>query len=723
MPPSQLINRLFTGVVIGILSVIVSISFAALIFSGDIAEFRSFGIGFILMGNLVLCTMVALLSSYPGSIAIDQDITAAILTTVIAALLLAMPAQASPQEQFFTIVATIMLTTVITGLFFIALGYFNLGGLVRYLPYPVMGGFLAGTGWLLVTGAIGVMTEAPLNLALLQPDNLLRWLPGFVFGVVLFWTLNRFNHYLVLPGMFIAASGLFYLVVLLTRSPVEQISAQGWLLGPFPAGSLWRFPLPPSGIEQVNWDAILANTGVAAPVLLVGVIALLLNASGIELVVHRDLDLDKELIAAGVGNLASAFAGGIVGFQAISFSALNDKLSRGSRLTGVVTALFCGLIALVGAQTLSYIPKMVLGGILLYLGLSFLVEWIYQAWYRLPKVEFLVTVMIVAVIAWRGFLEGVALGVLVTVVLFVVNYSRIDVVKHMLDGANYNSRVTRGRRQRQYLDEEGGQILILQLQGYIFFGTANSLLERVRRRMREPGLNPLRFAVMDFRQVTGVDSTALRSFTKLARLAGDKDVQLVLTGMSPHVHNLFSKEDLVGGSRPVRTFPDLDRGVEWCENQLLRESDFEADDMTLRKQLQEILPSTAHVDDLIQHLEEREIERGYVLIQQGDPPDHVYLIESGQVTAQLELPDQNVMRLETMRGGRVVGELGFYLGARRTASVVADEASKIYILSQDDLRAMEQSDPEAASAFHRLIIHLLAERVVHLIKTVNALQR
>lgn len=720
---SQIVYRIFNGMVIGILSAIFSISFAALIFSGDIASFRAYGIGFILMGDLVLCALVAVTSSYSGSIAIDQDATAAILASVIAGILLAMPPQATAEEKFFTVVATIVISTLVTGLFFIALGYFNLGGLVRYLPYPVMGGFLAGTGWLLATGAIGVMTEAPLNVLLLEPENLIRWLPGLVFGVVLYWSLNRFSHFLVLPGMFLGTTGLFYLVVLLTNSSLDQISAQGWLLGPFPSESLWRFPLMPANLDLVNWQAILANIGTATPILILAIIALLLNASGIELVVNRELDLDRELLAAGIGNLASGLVGGIVGFQAISLTALNHKMSRGSRLTGVATALLCGLIVLFGARALSFIPKMVLGGILISLGLSFLVEWIVQAWSRLPKVEFLVTIMIVSVIAWRGFLEGVALGILVTVVLFVVNYSRIDVVKHMLNGSNYSSQVTRGYQQRKFLDESGDQILILQLQGFIFFGTANSLLEQVQERVRQPSLTPLHFLVLDFRQVTGVDSTAMRSFTKLTRLAREQDIHLVLATLSPDLQAQFSRETWGTGSETVRLFPDLDHAIEWCENQLLQIAGLVRDEMNLRKQLQEILASDEHIDELMKYLVEKDIDGGYYLIRQGDPPDHVYLVESGQVTAQLELSEGESVRLETMHGGRVVGELGFYLGTQRTASVVVDHASKIYVLSKQDLERMEHIDPEAASTFHRLIIHLLAERVVHLIKTVDALQR
>ncbi len=723
LQPSQVINSLITGLVIGVLTAITAVSFATLIFSSDLAELRTFGIGFILMGDLVLAALVALLSSYSGSIAIDQDAPAAIMALVVAGILGSMPALSTPEQGFYTVVAMVITTTFVTSLLFLALGYFKLGGLVRFLPYPVMGGFLAGTGWLLVTGAIGVMVDSPFNLNLLQASEVMRWFPGLIFGVLLLLILNRYSHFLILPGMFFGVIGLFYLVLWSTKTPIALISAQGWLLGPFPEGGIWHFPLTISNFSQVNWSVIFGNAGTAAPVLLVAMIAFLLNASGIELIVKQDIDLNKELVVVGVGNLFSGFVGGIVGFHAISLSSLNYKLSNSSRLTGVVTAIICGVTVFFGAVILSYIPKFVLGGILIFLGLSFLVEWIFQAWYKLPKVEFLVTIIIVAVIAIRGFLEGVALGILVTVILFVINYSRINVVKYMLDGSNFHSRVTRGRRHRQVLAEKGEQISILQLHGFIFFGTANSLLEQVRDRVRQPDLTPVHYVVLDFRQVTGLDSTALRSFVKLAQLAQEENITLLLTDLSPKIQEQFSNEELFHESAPLKIFSDLDHGVEWCENEVLKDADISEEGWTLQVQLEEILPSPEQIANLMKYLDLKDVDAGDYLIHQGDPPDYVYLVESGQVTAQLEIPDQDPIRLETMRGGRVVGELGFYLGTKRTASVVADEPSRIYILSKSDLQKMEQIDPEAASTFHRIIIQLLSERVVHLINTVNAIQR
>jgi SulP family sulfate permease len=147
------------------------------------------------------------------------------------------------------------------------------------------------------------------------------------------------------------------------------------------------------------------------------------------------------------------------------------------------------------------------------------------------------------------------------------------------------------------------------------------------------------------------------------------------------------------------------------------------DQESLRTQLKLLLPNDTNPDRLLRYFERLEVGTGYHLMRQNDTPEDLYFIESGQVTAQLEYPNRSPVRLETMRGGRVVGEIGFYLNQTRTAAVITDEPSIIYRLSRQTLRQMEQNDPEAASAFHRGIIRLVTERLSHLINTVNALQR
>jgi SulP family sulfate permease len=326
--------------------------------------------------------------------------------------------------------------------------------------------------------------------------------------------------------------------------------------------------------------------------------------------------------------------------------------------------------------------------------------------------------MILAVIATVGFLPGVLIGIIATVTMFVVSYSRTSVVKHELSGSTFKSRVTRNPEDRALLEAVGDQAYFLQLQGFIFFGTAYGLLEQVRARVRAM---PTRYVVIDFRQVIGLDSTALLSFDKMRQLARENGITLVLSTLSPKLRQQFDHGGLAEEPGVLRYATDLDRAAEWCEDQICAVNAADLTEQTLAGYLQDIVPGPATAR-LVGYLEQAEVAAGEYLIRQGEESDHLFFVESGQVTAQLEPPDAAPMRLETMQGGRTVGELGFYLGTRRSAAVVADRPSVVYRLSQEALARIEKDDPEAAYAFHRVIVHLLGERVLHLVRAVDALQ-
>ena len=738
--PSQLLAVLIAGLVIGLIIASAEISFAVLIFSGDLAGFVPNGIGLFMAGSLIATIVTGLSSSYPGMVSPNEDVPAAIVAVMAAGIASSMPASAAPEEIFLTVVAVIVVTSLLTGLVFILQGYFKVGALFRFLPYPVVGGFLAGLGWVLASGGLSAMAGIPLELgqlsALFQSDVLLHWVPGAIFAVVMLLILNRFSHYLIMPGMILGIAGLFYLLIVILNIPIAQVSEQGWLLGPFATGGLWQ-PISPAILLEVEWPTIFGQIGNIAALLIVSTIALLLSASGMELTVERDIQLDRELQASGLGTLGSGLVGGLVSYPALGLSTLGYRISGSSRLLSLVVAAVLGIVLYFGSDILSWTPKMLFGGLLMFLGLSLLDEWVYKAWFKFSSIDYVIIISILVVIAAIGFLEGVALGVVLAVVLFVVNYSRVNVVKHALSGANYQSRVTRRRLHREILVEKGEEIYILQLQGFIFFGTANNLLNQVRQRLEGTDLPRLRFAILDFQQVTGVDSTAMLSFSKMIKLAQRQQVVLVLTnpslestlpGQHTSISKLFAQLDHIEQAeteKSVCIFPDLDRGLEWCENQILLAAGVKLNDdpESLQSQLRSLMPEATNLDRVLKYFERLEVGPGYYLMKQGDPPEELYYIESGQVTAQLEFPDRSSIRLETMRGGRVVGEIGFYLNRPRTAAVITDEPSVIYRLSMQIIKQMEQSDPEAAFAFHQGIIRLVSERLTHLITTVNALQR
>ncbi len=188
--PQRLKPALAMGTITGVVEVIYALSMASLIFNGDLAAFLPYGFGISLVSSVVLLVGTSLTSSMPGVFSSTQD-SPTVVMAVIAASLAGLLVTANSAEKLATILVSISITTILTGILFLTLGSFGLGKLVRFIPYPVMGGFLAGTGWLLVQGSFGVMTDHLLTMSnlttLLQPNQLILWLPGIFFALALFF--------------------------------------------------------------------------------------------------------------------------------------------------------------------------------------------------------------------------------------------------------------------------------------------------------------------------------------------------------------------------------------------------------------------------------------------------------------------------------------------------------------------------------------------------------
>ena len=713
----RLASSLPTGIVIGILAVLSQVSYGVLLFTGDLSGFVSQGIGLVLFGAVVFSAILALTSSFSGTIALSQGGPAAILGVLATIMANRMPASATPETVYYTVVAAVMLTSLITGMFFLLMGYFKLGNLVRFVPYPVIGGFLAGVGWLVIKGAINSMTERSLKFSnvplFLQVQILIKWLPGVIFGIVLLLILRRYKHFLIMPALFLTAIGLFYLTLRLTGTSVAEAGSQGWFLGPFSSGSLWK-PLTLSSFSQVDWMVLLKHIGNAAPILLISLISFLLNATGLELVIQKDFDLNRELQLVGAANVAAGLGGGPVGYHVLGQSTLAYRMGDSSRFVGLCVTGVCGATLFFGASLLSYFPKPVLGGSLVFIGLSFLVEWVYDARQKLPKIDYLLVLLILVVIGVFGFLQGVGVGLLVAGGLFILNYSRMTVVRNELSGANYHSNFDRSEHHRQTLRQKGEQITILKLHGFIFFGTANTLLERIRQRIHDSDHLPLRYLVLDFHHVRGLDSSVMYSFIKMKQLAKNHDFVLVLTYLSQEIrHQLEEAEILEDDTTLCRAFPDLDHSLEWCEDQVLLAENLSLleEKQPLQQQLEHIFPHPAIAAKLMRYLEKCVKAPGTYLMRYGDPADDLYFIESGVVTIQIDLEEGKVLRLRTRGAGTTIGEVGLFLGGMRSASVVIERHGTFYRLTADALKRMQADDPDVLVELHVFIIRLLAERL------------
>jgi len=269
----------------------------------------------------------------------------------------------------------------------------------------------------------------------------------------------------------------------------------------------------------------------------------------------------------------------------------------------------------------------------------------------------------------------------------------------------------------------GGNLgYIMKLEGFIFFGTANGIFERLREHVKSALTNEVKYCMFDFSKVIGIDSTGMLSFARLMQWSQEQGVILVFVGLEVEMQKLFIQENSTIEGKLLKFFADADHGIEWCENEIIAAN---LADLRIEREISEQLKAILmddNVEKLIPYSQPRDYGPGEYLIREGDAADFMYFIQSGQVTAQLESPGKNPVRLETIHSGRTVGEIAFFLGTRRTASVVANQYSVVYSLSMEDLKRMESSDPESANLFHRLSVILLSQRVMHLTYTVRALE-
>ncbi len=284
---------------------------------------------------------------------------------------------------------------------------------------------------------------------------------------------------LVIPAVIGIGLVVFAIGMVVTGSSIEEVREGGWLLfGGSETTQLWEFRTF-EALGGADWASVLESWAEIVGAVFVATLAILFNISGTELVLDRDLDTNKELRDAGVLNVVSGALGGIPGYHALSLTALAERMRVDARAAGLIAAAVPLAAVVFGASVVGLIPRMIVGGVLVFLGLAFLVEWVWDKRKLLPPLEYAVVVVIlVGIIVW-GFLEGVVIGLVLAVVLFAVSYGRIELVREVAFGETYRSNVDRPASERAELRGLSDRVQILRVSGFVFFGSTNRLLERI----------------------------------------------------------------------------------------------------------------------------------------------------------------------------------------------------------------------------------------------------
>lgn len=716
------LRDVFAGSICSILTIAYCLSYAALIFSGPLAPWLSNGIAVTFFTAAVAGAIVAWRSSLPFAIAGPDSSTSAVMAALVAAMAQHLIAAGDTRLLAPTLIV-MALATGITGLLLCGLGIMRAGRAIRFIPYPVIGGFMAATGWVMVMGAVGVIAghkPALDNLESFANTAVVAQLAaGLAVAVVLQILLMRWQSPFILPGVLLAGIVAGHLGLALSDMSITQAQAAGWYFQP-PAPAPLILPWQPEALADFPWRSLPLFVGDFLAVMFVTVISMLLNSTGVEIATRREADIERELNALGLASLLSAAFGGYVSSLSLSRTSLNYSLGGRSRLSGLTVAAISALMLVVNPGFLGFVPKFALGGLLFFAGARLLHRWIVQSAWQLTPLEYVSLLAVAVIIVQWGFIAGVLIGVVIGCATFAVSASRVNAIKFSFDGSEYRSRLDRSAEELTILARHGRELQGMSLQSYLFFGSANRLYQHVKALLRERP--EIRYLVFDFRLVTGIDSSATHSFSQIKQVADETGARLVLVNLTPESQRAFQAIRFL--SPDVIVAADLDRALESCEDAIIAAHRGESGELdSLRGWLSKALGGVEHADALAALCHRFEVGPGEIVARQGEPSNSMHFILDGRVGIVVDMGDGQAVRVRSLGRHTTIGEMGLISGRTRSATIQAEAPSVLYELSLERFNALKREQPALGQALLSYVIAVMAERLSFASRVIGVLQR
>jgi len=710
---------------VGVPQVAVSISLAALVFAGPLSDGVGRAASSFVLGSAIIAVTLGIASRMNCVIGGGQD-TAAIIAAAVAA---GIAAEVSADSALPTVFVMLAVAAAVTGVAMWVIGRFGLGAFVRVLPAPVVNGFMAGTGWLLIRGGVDVMAARTIHFA--DIGDLFVWdtarfvIPGLILGVLMVAASRLRNSGIAVSvGLVVAVLGFH--VVGRAVSSAAALERDGWLIGPLPDDGGWS-PITPTDLTMTDWAALSGHGVGIAAIAAVSVVGLLLNLSGLESVTGDEIDLDREFGIMGPANLGVAAVGGIIGYHLIGDSLLARQLGVTSRwVTSAVGALMLAAFV-VGFDLVGLVPRAVAGGVLVGLGLGLLVAWAVGLVNSIDRLDAVVSVLILVAIAVLGVLPGVGVGVVVAALIFVYRYSRVDPVRHRLDAAG-RSNVDRTPQERHVLTVDPRRITALELQGYLFFGSVMRLRTHLDRESAHARAHETpAWVIIDCARVTGLDATAMGTFAAMIARLADDGIETLWSSVDDDLARALTHS----GVELDSVHADLDHAIAWAEDRLLHSAGVgigvgagDHRPMIDPKSTASFVPADlGYPPGLAPLLVPQSVAAGSTVVEVGDGGRDLFIVVAGRLTAWTALEDGSRRRLRQIGTGSLIGELAFCTGEARTATVVAETDASLHVLSRERFDQLAVDDPGLAIEIQQWLLSRLSGRLAATSAMVRELMR
>jgi CRP-like cAMP-binding protein/anti-anti-sigma regulatory factor len=319
-----------------------------------------------------------------------------------------------------------------------------------------------------------------------------------------------------------------------------------------------------------------------------------------------------------------------------------------------------------------------------------------------------VTIVTVSV----NLIAAVVIGIVIASGLFISRVGK-SIVRRRFSGDRIQSWKMRVRAESELLERHGRKIAVVELQGPLFFGSAEHLADRVRS-LTDDGAG---YVILDMKRVNAIDSTGSHILLRIKRSIESEKKFFLLSHLkeNPTLWGYLAAMNAAGKLDASRIFPDTDSALEWAEDRLIEHlapSPAESEDIGVNQM--EVLNGLAPEETVAVHakMDLLTFRKGEEILAEGDASRDLYFLKKGSVTAKIHLPGKQCQkRLYTFSPGIVFGEIAFLDGGRRSAGMWAHEDCEVLRLPFAQFQELQARRPELAARLITQIALVLGRRL------------
>ena len=696
-----------------------AIAFGVTIFSPLGADFGAKGA---LAGMLGVTALGLIAATFGGT---QRLISApcAPAAAVLSALTIQMTQQGSGVGA---VVLTLFLVAFISSLVQISFGLLRIGELIKYMPFPVVSGYLSGVGLIIVMSQLPKWMALPKGMNWWQGLHAIElWQPAslIVGAATAAFMLLAPRLLKSVPAVIVGLLGgmaAYWLLAFTAWPELRQLHDNPFIIGPLAVGGEGFFESLLDPFRSLSASGFPSWTQIAFPAV---TLAVLLSIDTLKTCVVLDAmtgsrhDSNKELIGQGLGNLASSLIGGAPGAGTMGATLVNKASGGTTYLSGVFQGVWSLLAILLLTSVIAWVPVAALAALLIVIGFK-MIDWhsLHLLKAKDTMLDFGVILLVVVVANTVSLIAASGVGVAMAILLFLREQIHTSTIRRKSFGNKVFSSRVRGQRERDVLAETGSHTVIYELQGSLFFGTTDQLYTAI-----EPELSNAKFVVLDFLRVQSMDMTAGHMIERIRNMLSERHAKLLLTRVPerlPSGRDLRTYVDHIGllSDSTAKIFDELDEALEWIEDETL------------------VMAGHAHVSkegiplakfELFHGLDAQEIaalercvqrhvyQEGDLVFSADSTGHELMLISRGEVKVSLPLANGKTIHLTTFSRGQFFGEMSFLDGRAHSADIHATRETELLAIDRKAFAIVAADDPVMSVSVMRAVALAIADRLRH----------